>query len=375
MGTDNLALKTNKELLDKVASYRDNPNFLPAAVAEELLKRIDKSYKLIGVVDIGREGLILLCLDSLQTKFVIKIAIFSETKRKNFTMRLGNRFFSKETENEFVERFKKGLSLQGQVNKKIAEDRQEILVVPGLRRVSQDPFLYGEMEFIDGITVLRWIKEKKSIRYAITRFLALLDCVGYLHGYGIVFRDLKSAHIYQTSKDRLAILDWTMAKTVGDRNLTADTAVMGTVPLMSPKLKGGGAKYASYPDDIFALGFIYYEWLQAESLPELLEYKEEGKEQEYINYLASLLPHQVRPIFIKSTQLDEEKRYQAASEMRIDVTKLLAFFPEAESLPTGPQAPDPIMADLCSVCTNQCKKQLCQKLLESLSLLRQEGLI
>jgi serine/threonine protein kinase len=96
------------------------------------------------------------------------------------------------------------------------------------------------------------------------------------HGSGIVHRDLKPENVLVTAADQVKVLDFGIAKALGDAadppgeqqgsvrtsdklQLTADGAIVGTLPYMSPEQMGVGE--VDHRSDLWAFGIITYELL------------------------------------------------------------------------------------------------------------------
>ncbi|HKZ87077.1 MAG TPA: SUMF1/EgtB/PvdO family nonheme iron enzyme [Anaerolineae bacterium] len=90
------------------------------------------------------------------------------------------------------------------------------------------------------------------------RLTALIcDAVAYAHQEGIVHRDLKPANVMLDQHDQPILMDFGVAKMLGEQRHTATGAIVGTVAYMSPEqLRGDPFDGRA---DIYSLGVMLYE--------------------------------------------------------------------------------------------------------------------
>ncbi len=114
------------------------------------------------------------------------------------------------------------------------------------------------MEYIEGNT-LRQLIEHGNSPFLVKMNLAIQLCEGLqaAHKAGLVHRDIKSSNVVVDKTQRARILDFGLAKQVGDTEITKANTAMGTVSYMSPEqTKGSNIDQRS---DIFSLGVVFYE--------------------------------------------------------------------------------------------------------------------
>jgi serine/threonine-protein kinase len=139
-----------------------------------------------------------------------------------------------------------------------------------------DGQIYIAMECIGGQPLSALVRggalpATTAIRYA----LQIADAMDHAHERGILHRDLKSSNIIVTPEGRAKVLDFGLAKRMGesshketapgaDATLTKAGALIGTIAYMAPELLEGAP--ADVRSDIWALGVILYE-MAAGALP------------------------------------------------------------------------------------------------------------
>jgi len=130
--------------------------------------------------------------------------------------------------------------------------------------VEQEDGLYLIMEYVEGKGLDELIKEQQSplsIERSLKLMTQVLQAFQYAHENGIVHRDVKPSNILVTPDDRIKVLDFGIAKLLGNKNhqFTRTGTQIGTVYYMSPEqVKGSDLDRRS---DIYSLGVTFYEIL------------------------------------------------------------------------------------------------------------------
>jgi len=137
---------------------------------------------------------------------------------------------------------------------------------PGVMKVIEDgqrTRLYMVMEWVDGRLLRKVMIEHGRLPAgrAVGIALGICDALAYIHSRGVVHRDLKPENIMVDAQDRIKLIDFGIAATVGSRRLTLSklSQVMGTADYISPEQVEG--KRGDARSDLYALGIMLYELL------------------------------------------------------------------------------------------------------------------
>jgi serine/threonine protein kinase len=138
--------------------------------------------------------------------------------------------------------------------------------------------------FRDAIQIYHQKRERGDphaleLQQLLTAFVSICNAVGYAHSRGIVHRDLKPANIVLGDFGEVMVLDWGLAKVLGDDSVqegsfslssvvsdssgsrTVDGQVLGTPAYMAPEQATGEIQRIDAHTDVYGLGAILYELL------------------------------------------------------------------------------------------------------------------
>lgn len=190
---------------------------------------------------------------------------------------------------------------------------------------AHDPF-YIVMEFVPGRTLADLISRGLPVGRAVDCAVQIADGLEAAHAIGIVHRDLKPANVMVTDAGLVKILDFGLAKLLGERvdegaatvtePGTGDGVVVGTCAYMAPEQAEG--RQVDTRADIFALGAMLYEMLSgrrafggANALAVLhaVRYEEPPP-------LAEDTPMELREIVSRCLRKDPAERFESAAELK-----------------------------------------------------------
>ncbi len=116
------------------------------------------------------------------------------------------------------------------------------------------------MEFVEGFTLEQRAKQGPIPQSDIINYMQqVLAALSYAHGRGVVHRDIKPANIMVTSHGVVKLMDFGIAKSRVEQDLTRPGTTMGSMYYMSPEQVRGGTVDAR--SDIYSVGVMMYELL------------------------------------------------------------------------------------------------------------------
>ncbi len=121
------------------------------------------------------------------------------------------------------------------------------------------------MEYAEGVTLKELISKTGPIPEdrAVKIFNQILDGLEFAHSRSIVHRDIKPANIMISSTDNVKIMDFGIAKILGDMGMTKTGTKMGTIYYMSPE-QVRADKEIDQRSDIYSLGVTFYQMLSGQ---------------------------------------------------------------------------------------------------------------
>lgn len=199
-------------------------------------------------------------------------------------------------------------------------------IIPRVYDAKEKPVPWIAMAWVASEDILTVLQDKKNLLYSLDMFCKFLQAIGFLHRNGIVYRDCKSenlkAYLKITEKngaterqEKIALLDFGLAKMMDGQNRTLSGTVLGTPPYASEKMLSGGADMANHLDDVHGAGFVLYEFVTQKVCPKPpVDMRDRKNRGIYRDKIASELSEPFKGIFLKATSNFEDSRFPNMDE-------------------------------------------------------------
>jgi eukaryotic-like serine/threonine-protein kinase len=202
------------------------------------------------------------------------------------------------------------------------------------------------MKLIEGRSLRECIAAAAGLdeRLALLRHvLAVAETVAYAHSRGVIHRDLKPANIIVGAYGEAVVIDWGLAKDLGEPSRDGDSTgeavtgtlhtgepltvagqVVGTPGYMAPEQAMGGP--VDQRADVWALGAVLYHVLAGEpayagaSSDDILRRVRQGPPTP-LAQLVPTLPAELAAIVVRAMARDPRERYAHAGELAEDLRR------------------------------------------------------
>jgi eukaryotic-like serine/threonine-protein kinase len=127
--------------------------------------------------------------------------------------------------------------------------------------LQQDGRSFMVMEYAPGLTLAEIIQRQGAMPWqsALALIAQALEGLSHAHELGIVHRDLKPANLMISPAATVKLMDFGIARVLGNSRLTREGRLIGTLEYMSPEQIRGEETDAR--SDIYSLGILLYEML------------------------------------------------------------------------------------------------------------------
>ncbi len=255
----------------------------------------------------GGMGIVYVALDpALKRKIALKVMIAGETAT-----------------DEAVRRFVREARAAGQLR------HPNIVAVHDAGEVDGRHFF--TMDLIAGKELSELIGAGASLHDQVEIVRTVCLALHHAHEHGIIHRDLKPANIMVTSDGRPVVMDFGLAKDVGNdasfRSLSG--VVQGTPSYMSPEQAQGRTTEIDRRTDVYALGVILYELatgrrpFAGNTLFDTIR-AVVNDEPEQPRTLAAEVDSELNAVILRCLEKHREARYPTAKDLADDLGRWLA---------------------------------------------------
>ncbi|MFN8457216.1 MAG: SUMF1/EgtB/PvdO family nonheme iron enzyme, partial [Anaerolineae bacterium] len=189
-----------------------------------------------------------------------------------------------------------------------------------------DGLYYMILEYVPGETLqarlmaLNASQQRLSVHEIVQITSAICDAAAFAHQRGMIHRDLKPANVMLNPQGQPILMDFGVAKMLGESHQTATGSVVGTALYMSPEQARG-----ERPDersDIYSIGVMLFEMItgtppfKADSAVSLMM-KHVTQPVPDIRQINQTVPDLLVAVTKKALAKDPAERYRTASDMAL----------------------------------------------------------
>ena len=208
-----------------------------------------------------------------------------------------------------------------------------------------DGINYIATEYVEGETVRELINRGVNLKQTLSVISQTCEALSAAHAAKIVHRDIKPENIMLRSDGFVKVLDFGLAKLVGQTelqqslsNYTLKGVIIGTPAYMSPEQVSD--EKIDHRTDLWSVGVVLFEMLTGVN-----PFKGDSKQATFqkilsaepplVSELNPKLPAELDPILSKALEKDADVSYQTASDIRADLKRVRRDIDSSPSLRTG----------------------------------------
>jgi len=125
----------------------------------------------------------------------------------------------------------------------------------------EDEKQFFVLEFVDGMSLRDLMKTypegKCDVQTVLRTSIDICSALQYAHSQGVLHRDIKPENVLITQEGIAKLMDFGLAKMLGEPSITQDGMIVGTVAYVAPEIVLG--KVADVRSDLYSFGAVLYE--------------------------------------------------------------------------------------------------------------------
>ena len=178
------------------------------------------------------------------------------------------------------------------------------------------------LEFVDGMNLkelTRTYPEGKCDIQTVLRIgIDICSALQYAHSHGVLHRDIKPENILITQEGTAKLMDFGLAKMLGQPSITQEGIIVGTVAYVAPEMALG--KGADARSDLYSFGAVLYEAVTGKSPflgedPVKIIFSHIHDYPVSPNRLNLKIPQSLAECIVKLLEKEPAKRYQTAGDL------------------------------------------------------------
>lgn len=197
-------------------------------------------------------------------------------------------------------------------------------IIPVYDAGQHNGVFYLAMEYVAGVELGDHIRARGGLGYEDARDVIrdVASALDYMHGQGMIHRDIKSSNIMLRLRDdqetyQAILMDFGLIKMRDAESDLTGTGAIGTIDYMAPE-QIQMAHEVDHRADIYALGVVLYEMLTGQKV-----FKGTLAQVMFAHIMQPVpnprdlvpdLPHPVAAAVLKALEKDPERRFQSAGE-------------------------------------------------------------
>jgi serine/threonine-protein kinase len=193
------------------------------------------------------------------------------------------------------------------------------------------------MEYIEGSTLHARVRQGRlDTGLGVDITLQILNALAYAHAQGVIHRDIKPANIMLTNAGVAKVMDFGIARSLTDKQLTRAGSAVGSLYYMSPEQVQGAT--VDGRSDLYSVGILLYEMVTGtKPITGDTSWAVMNAHIHFVPRPASevnpLVPTVLSEILARSIQKSPYERFQSATEFSDALRSVRALMPPSAAAP------------------------------------------